>query len=316
MSYFDDQHGGDASDNDKDKGDDDESDVSETETNIEEEDEDEEEDVDAVDDDDADDDARAKGPDDEDSYDEAEDDKKLDFKKKYGISFGSNDDEDLIAFARKNKEKLKARYGEDFGEDEEEDLKNFARKYLKEKEEAEEVEEADDSETDESHIASKKKTKTKKLPASKQKAAAKAAVYDEEDDEDPTGEAYLQKFDKEINDNYLINFHPESAVHNYDEILAMTKITRDSSGIIVDDLHKTIPFLTKYERARILGQRAKHINSGASVFVKVPEKVIDGYLIAELELQEKRIPFIIRRPMPNGGSEYWSVKDLENIAFN
>ena len=80
-------------------------------------------------------------------------------------------------------------------------------------------------------------------------------------------------------------------------------------------MHKTIPYLTKYEKARILGQRAKQINSGASVFVKVPEKVIDGYLIAELELQEKRIPFIIRRPLPNGGSEYWSIKDLENISF-
>ena len=104
-------------------------------------------------------------------------------------------------------------------------------------------------------------------------------------------------------------------MHNYDEILAMTKVVRDKTGIIIDDLHKTIPFLTKYEKARILGQRAKQINSGATVFFKVPEKVIDGYLIAELELIEKRVPFIIRRPLPNGGSEYWSIKDLENISF-
>jgi DNA-directed RNA polymerase I, II, and III subunit RPABC2 len=154
--------------------------------------------------------------------------------------------------------------------------------------------------------------KVKKIPT-KQKTSA--IVYDEEDDEDPMGEGYLQKFDKEINDNYIVNNHPESAVHNYDEILTMTKIIRDKSGIIIDDLHKTIPFLTKYEKARVLGQRAKQINSGATVFVKVPEKVIDGYLIAELELIEKRIPFIIRRPLPNGGSEYWSIKDLENISF-
>ena len=95
----------------------------------------------------------------------------------------------------------------------------------------------------------------------------------------------------------------------------MTKIVRGKNGIIIDDLHKTIPYLTKYEKARILGQRAKQINSGATAFVKVPEKVIDGYLIAELELQEKRVPFIIRRPLPNGGSEYWKVSDLENISF-
>jgi DNA-directed RNA polymerase I, II, and III subunit RPABC2 len=161
-------------------------------------------------------------------------------------------------------------------------------------------------------VERKPKTKVKKIPT---KQAVPAIVYDEEDEDDPIGEGYLQKFDKEINDNYLVKVHPESAVHNYDEILVMAMITRDKNGMIIDDLHKTIPFLTKYERARVLGQRAKQINSGATVFVKVPEKVIDGYLIAELELQEKRIPFIIRRPLPNGGSEYWSIKDLENISF-
>ena len=104
-------------------------------------------------------------------------------------------------------------------------------------------------------------------------------------------------------------------MHNYDEVEALTKVVRDKNNIIVDDLHKTIPFLTKYERTRIIGQRAKQINARSPVFVKVPENVIDGYLIAELELKEKRIPFIIRRPLPNGGSEYWNVKDLENISF-
>jgi len=138
---------------------------------------------------------------------------------------------------------------------------------------------------------------------------------DEDEDEDEDGELYLKKFDKEINDNYIVNFHPECALQNYDEIFAMTKIVRDENGIIMDDLHRTIPYLTKYEKARILGQRAKQINAGATPFVKIPENVIDGYLIAELELQQKRIPFIIRRPLPNGGSEYWNLKDLENISF-
>jgi DNA-directed RNA polymerase I, II, and III subunit RPABC2 len=116
-------------------------------------------------------------------------------------------------------------------------------------------------------------------------------------------------------ENYLINFHPECVSHNYDEVIAMSKVIRDENGIIIDDFHRTIPFMTKFEKARILGQRAKQINSGATPFVKVPENVIDGYLIAELELKQKRIPFIIRRPLPNGGSEYWSIKDLEDISF-
>jgi DNA-directed RNA polymerase subunit K/omega len=136
-----------------------------------------------------------------------------------------------------------------------------------------------------------------------------------DDDEDGDGETYLKKFDKDINSNYIVNNHPECALQNYDEILAMTKVVRDKNNIIIDDLHRTIPHLTKYERARILGQRAKQIECGATPFIKVPENVIDGYLIASMELQQGRIPFIIRRPMPNGGSEYWKVGDLENIAF-
>jgi DNA-directed RNA polymerase subunit K/omega len=137
---------------------------------------------------------------------------------------------------------------------------------------------------------------------------------DGEDDEDPD-ENYLQKFNAEINKNYITDFHPECIISNYDEVATLAVVVRDATGMIVDDLHRTLPYLTKYERARILGQRAKQINAGAPAFVKVPEKVIDGYLIAEMELANKTIPFIIRRPLPNGGSEYWRVNDLENIGF-
>jgi DNA-directed RNA polymerase I, II, and III subunit RPABC2 len=138
---------------------------------------------------------------------------------------------------------------------------------------------------------------------------------DNDDDDDDDGEQYLQKFDQSVNDNYILNFHPESVSQNYNEILSMTHVVRNNDGIIIDNLHRTIPYLTKYEKARILGQRAKQINSGAYPFVKVPENVIDGYIIAEMELKQKRIPFIIRRPLPNGGSEYWKVQDLEDISF-
>ena len=149
----------------------------------------------------------------------------------------------------------------------------------------------------------------------KKNAVNKAFIENLSDDDDDDGETYLKKFDKEINDNYIVNNHPECALQNYDEILAMTKVVRDKNNIIIDDLHKTIPHLTKYERARILGQRAKQIETGATPFIKVPENVIDGYIIAEMELKQGRIPFIIRRPLPNGGSEYWKISDLENIAF-
>ena len=136
---------------------------------------------------------------------------------------------------------------------------------------------------------------------------------DDEDDEEPE-ENYLQKFDEEINKNYILDNHPECAIHNKTEIAAMVQVVRDENGNITDDLHRTLPFLTKYERARILGQRASQINAGAPPFVaNVPANILDGHLIAEMELDLKSIPFIIRRPLPNGGCEYWRVKDLQNI---
>jgi len=139
---------------------------------------------------------------------------------------------------------------------------------------------------------------------------------DEGDDDDDEDEDYLQKFDRDIKKNYIVDYHPECMIHNYEEISALTKVIRDKDNMIVDPLHRTIPYLTKYERARVLGQRAKQINLGARPFVKVPENIIDGHLVAEMELIQKRIPFIIRRPLPgNSGSEYWNLKDLEIITF-
>ncbi len=137
----------------------------------------------------------------------------------------------------------------------------------------------------------------------------------DETDDDNEDEQYLQKFDEDMNKNFLVGFHPECVNQNDDEIQALSTVIRDTDNNIIDDLHKTIPFLTKYEKTRILGQRAKQINSGAKTFVKVPENVIDGYLVALMELEQKRIPFIIRRPIPNGGSEYWNLRDLELVSY-
>jgi DNA-directed RNA polymerase subunit K/omega len=134
---------------------------------------------------------------------------------------------------------------------------------------------------------------------------------DDDYDEDEDDENYLKKFDEDLQKNIIENFHPELKAHNYEEIEALSTIIRDAQGNIVDPFHKTTPILSRYERARILGERAKQINEGAQPFIEVDEHIIDGYLIAEKELEQKKIPFIIQRPLPNGGSEYWRIRDLE-----
>jgi DNA-directed RNA polymerase I, II, and III subunit RPABC2 len=163
-------------------------------------------------------------------------------------------------------------------------------------------------------VASTKGKKEKQTTASKSQVQLETSD-EEDDDNDDDDTQYLQKFNSEINKNYIMEHHPECVISNYDEISSLTSVIRDKNNNIIDDLHRTIPYLTKYERARILGQRSKQINSGAKVFVKVPENIIDGYLIAQLELEQKRIPFIIKRPIPGGGCEYWNLKDLEIVGF-
>ena len=134
---------------------------------------------------------------------------------------------------------------------------------------------------------------------------------EEEEDDDEEDDSYLQKFKSEINKKYLIETHPECVKHNDEEIQILSTVIRDENNQIIDDLHRTLPYLTKYEKTRILGVRTKQINEGAPIFVEIDPTIIDGYIIAEKELIEGKIPFIIRRPIPNGGSEYWKVSDLE-----
>lgn len=132
-------------------------------------------------------------------------------------------------------------------------------------------------------------------------------------DSDEEEDDYLQKFDKELRENYIATEHPESIVNNYDEVYNLAKVQRNKDNIVIDKLHKTIPLLTKYEKTKILGLRAKQLNNGAVPYVKINSNIIDGYLIALKELEEKKIPFIVRRPLPSGTSEYWHLQDLEII---
>jgi DNA-directed RNA polymerases I, II, and III subunit RPABC2 len=138
-------------------------------------------------------------------------------------------------------------------------------------------------------------------------------LSDDEDDDSDYDEEELKKLEKSNNKEILINYHPETKQINYKELDILTKITRNKTGMIIDPLHTTIPILTRYEKTKILGLRAKQINNGSNLFIQIKRDVIDGHVIALMELEQKKIPFIIRRPLPNGQSEYWNVKDLEII---
>jgi DNA-directed RNA polymerase subunit K/omega len=134
----------------------------------------------------------------------------------------------------------------------------------------------------------------------------------EDNEEIPINE-YKTKFSNEMRSEYIQNYHPEELHKSFDEIYKLSHVTRDEDGHIIDSKHRTYPILSKYEKTRVIGLRVSQLNKGAKPFVTLKHKILDNSLIAEKELQEKALPFIIMRPIPNADSEYWKVSDLEYI---
>ncbi|KAI5847546.1 DNA-directed RNA polymerases I [Tricharina praecox] len=78
---------------------------------------------------------------------------------------------------------------------------------------------------------------------------------------------------------------------------------------IPDDQRNTTPYMTKYERARLLGTRALQISMNAPVLVDTGGET-DPLQIAMKELQEKKIPLVVRRYLPDGYYEDWRCEEL------
>lgn len=91
---------------------------------------------------------------------------------------------------------------------------------------------------------------------------------------------------------------------------------KNIKNLINDPNRKTLPFLTKYEKTKVLGLRIQQLVSGSqTVLSEEEEKGLTSYIeVAEKELKLHKIPLIITRRMPNNKNEYWHVKDL--IDFN
>ena len=55
---------------------------------------------------------------------------------------------------------------------------------------------------------------------------------------------------------------------------------------------------------------ALYVKNLKKIYVDVPEYVTKAIEIAHLELEQRRLPFILKRPMPDGSFEYWRLSDL------
>ena len=74
--------------------------------------------------------------------------------------------------------------------------------------------------------------------------------------------------------------------------------------------YRTSPYLNKYEKTRIISERAQQLADGAQSLLKNPKSYSSVYEIAMEELKQKKIPFIIKRPI-NNTFEYWKLEDLK-----
>jgi DNA-directed RNA polymerase I, II, and III subunit RPABC2 len=106
----------------------------------------------------------------------------------------------------------------------------------------------------------------------------------------------------------LLQAHPEIQA-DYLEIIRERLPVKDLP-VINDGNHRTYPFLNQYEKTKVLSHRASELAHGSRPFIEVPKHVTNVSDIARLELEAKRIPYIIKRPLPNRTFEYWRLQDL------
>jgi DNA-directed RNA polymerase I, II, and III subunit RPABC2 len=107
----------------------------------------------------------------------------------------------------------------------------------------------------------------------------------------------------------LLKHHPECHVEYIENIAPRLSLVA-SPPLDKDPNHRSAPFLTQYEKTKILGMRANQLSQSARPYITVPEYVTDVWEIARMELAQRRLPFIVRRPMPDGTHEYWRLADL------
>ena len=70
--------------------------------------------------------------------------------------------------------------------------------------------------------------------------------------------------------------------------------------------------LTKYERTKIICARSQQIENGSKIMLNYEGDInkLLSIQIAELELQNKVIPILVKRYLPNGDYEIWKVSEL------
>ena len=77
----------------------------------------------------------------------------------------------------------------------------------------------------------------------------------------------------------------------------------------------TQPYFTKYEYTTLLACRAQQLAEGATPVVPLTDfNTADPrfvWKVAEREILDRKLPYLVRRQLPDGTTEFWSVAELE-----
>ena len=128
---------------------------------------------------------------------------------------------------------------------------------------------------------------------------------DEEDIIDPLNfvESLDIEFESGESDDDIHNIE-ENIIENIEDINVFNKNYNN-----LKKKNKSSQILSKYEKTKILSKRCEQLESGCTPLIKDYSKYDNIYDIALEELNDKKIPFILKRFI-NGKYEYWKLKDL------
>lgn len=86
---------------------------------------------------------------------------------------------------------------------------------------------------------------------------------------------------------------------------------------IINDYHPkkntSKNFLNKYERVKLIGIRAEQLQRGAIPMVDFDAENFNAIEISKRELEQRKMPFMIKRTLPDNTFEYWRLKDMVYI---
>jgi DNA-directed RNA polymerase I, II, and III subunit RPABC2 len=103
-------------------------------------------------------------------------------------------------------------------------------------------------------------------------------------------------------------------LYQFDDLIDAKDIYKQPTEVAMEN-RTTDPYITHYEKIRILGIRSKQISMGAKEMVKY-DGIISAVELAKHELNNKTTPLVIKRVLPNNTYELWKVSELNNENDN